>query len=456
MQRETIAAIATASGNAGVGIVRISGRDTQNIARKILGHVPTARYAEFTSFFGQDKEVIDRGIAIFFNAPHSFTGEDILELHAHGGSIVLDILLKETVICGARVARPGEFSERAFLNDKIDLLQAEAIADIISSRSVAAARSAVRSLNGEFSEHIHSLVKQLIALRVYVESAIDFPEEEIDFLADGQVTDNLRKIETAIERVCTNANHGRLLHDGITIVILGKPNAGKSSLLNSLAGTDAAIVNPQPGTTRDIIREDIHIDGIPMRIVDTAGLRDSEDPVEQEGIRRAQREIDQADAVLLVQDSTTDSASDSSQLLAKCMQTQSVTLPENATTIMVHNKIDLHDAIARAEKCGADWHVYLSANTRDGLPALQRVLLEVGGITNSTENTFVARRRHIDALQRALKHVHDGQQQLALHAAGELLAEDLLAAQRCLDEITGAFSSEDLLGEIFSSFCIGK
>lgn len=450
---DTIVAQATAPGKGGVGIVRVSGPDATAIAQAVLGHVPRPRQAEYLSFRDSTGAVLDQGIALFFKGPHSFTGEDVLELQGHGGQVVLDMLLNAVLQHdNVRMAKPGEFSERAFLNDKLDLAQAEAIADLIEASSEQAAKSALRSLQGEFSAQVQSLVEQVIHLRMYVEAAIDFPEEEIDFLSDGKVTGDLAHIIAQLERVRDKAKQGSLLREGMQVVIAGKPNAGKSSLLNALAGREAAIVTDIAGTTRDVLKEHIHIDGMPLHIIDTAGLRDSTDKVEQIGIERAWQEIRQADRVLLMVDSTETDACDPHQIWPEFMQQ----LPENMGLTLIRNKADLS-----GETPGVDndhpYPVYrISASNKLGIEQLAEHLKACMGYEAGGEGQFIARRRHIDAINRAAEHLYIGQEQLHDHLAGELLAEELRLVQQHLNEITGEFTSDDLLGRIFSSFCIGK
>lgn len=460
MTNDTIAAIATASGKGGIGIVRLSGPKSHNIAQQLIDQPLTPRYATYTAFTDQSKINIDSGIALYFPAPNSFTGEDVVELQGHGGAIILDLLLNEVLRLGARIARPGEFSERAFINNKIDLVQAEAIADIIESTSEAAAKSAVRSLSGEFSKKINQLNDALISLRVYVEAAIDFPDEEVDFISDQKIVNALDNIENSIETITAQAKQGQLIRDGLSLVIVGKPNAGKSSLLNLLAGQDVAIVNARAGTTRDILREDIQLDGLPLRIIDTAGLRSSDDEIEQEGIRRAKVEIEKADIVLFMRDSsdTIDqlSAQQTLNAIEKELLNSEITLLNNTAFVVVNNKIDLCDQAPQLGSHDLYTEINLSTKTREGFDNLVNSLKQLCGYTNNNENTFVARRRHIDALNKTRQSVANGRQQLIENAAGELLAEDLRQAQYYLGLITGAVSPDDLLGEIFSSFCIGK
>lgn len=403
-------------------------------------------------FLDNTGTTIDEGIALFFPGPNSFTGEDVIEFQGHGGPVIMDMLLRRIVDLGARLARPGEFSERAFLNDRLDLAQAEAIADLIDAGSEQAARAAVRSLQGEFSQHIHQLVEKLIHLRIYVEAAIDFPEEEIDFLSDGKVAADLSAVISAVTQVENSAQQGALLQEGITIVIAGRPNAGKSSLLNSLSGRESAIVMDIPGTTRDILREKIHIDGMPLHIIDTAGLRESIDQIEQEGIRRAWKEMHSADHILLLVDAQTSSIETITAAVTELKQQ----LGSNAAVTVVRNKIDLSGELPSTQIQAEMTLVSLSAKTTAGLCLLRDHLKTAIGYQATSEGNFIARRRHLDALHRALAFLAKGQQQLLDFRAGELLADDLRQAQLALSEITGEFSADDLLGRIFSSFCIGK
>ena len=450
---DTIAAIATAPGQAGVGIVRLSGPKVREIARQILGFEPRPRHAHYGPFYHPDADLIDEGIALFFPNPHSFTGEDVLELQGHGGTVILDLLLKASCDLGARLARPGEFSERAFLNDKLDLAQAEAIADLIESSSEQAARCAMRSLQGAFSRQIDALVEAVTHLRIYVEAAIDFPEEEIDFLADGKVAMDLSQLLTDLDRIRVEAQQGAILREGMKVVIAGRPNAGKSSLLNAMAGREAAIVTAVEGTTRDVLREHIHIDGMPLHIMDTAGLRDSPDEVEKIGIARAWDEICQADRILLMVDATTTKATEPHQLWPYFIGQ----LPDNAPLTVIRNKVDLTgESIGLSQSSGEAPVLRMAAQTSEGLEDLRQHLKDCMGFATTTEGGFLARRRHLDALEKARTAMLQGQDQLQGYGAGELLAEDLRAAQDALGEITGAVTPDDLLGRIFSSFCIGK
>ena len=444
---ETIAAIATASGRGGIGIIRISGPLSVHIAKQFGKQLPIPRVSTLTSITDKDNKLIDSALVVFFPAPNSFTGESVLEIHGHGGAMVLDQILMRVIELGARIAQPGEFSLRAFLNDKIDLAQAEAIADLIDASSYKAARAAVRSLEGQFSAKINALLAELIELRIYVESAIDFPEEEIDFISEGQVGEKTSALLNQVKTLIENATQGKLLRDGMTIVIAGRPNAGKSSLLNALSGAQTAIVTEIPGTTRDLLKETISIDGLPLNIVDTAGLRDSDDPIEQEGIRRARRQIENADCILNVIDLTDQSQGSGDVIKAT----------KNVTVINVFNKIDIsRQNLPGIETESQQQSVYLSAKTGEGLTQLRMALKTLVGYDSSSEGVFIARRRHIDALNRVQQNLTSGLHAIAQAQAGELLAEDLLHAQRALSEITGEFSSDDLLGKIFSSFCIGK
>ena len=451
---DTIAAVATAPGRAGVGIIRVSGPLVPRIAEQVLGHCPAPRQAEYLAFrCPTGGEAIDNGLALFFQAPASFTGEHVLELQGHGGPVVLDMLLQQVIHLGARPARPGEFSERAFLNNKLDLTQAEAIADLIDAASQQAARLAMRSLQGAFSQRVHALLEQLIQLRIYVESAIDFPEEEIDFLADEQVSQQLHTLHQQVQATLSAARQGSLLREGIHVVIAGRPNAGKSTLLNQLTGRESAIVTDIPGTTRDVLREHIHIDGLPLHIIDTAGLRDSHDSVEQEGIRRAWQEIKKADQILYLID---DRERLNSLQTNKEDQAHLEQLRQAGPGVMiVHTKIDLTGHEPGLQPTTEESVLYLSAKTQLGMDVLRQHLKQCVGFQATGEGGFMARSRHVDALNRALTHIEAGRDQLQ-QRAGELLAEDLRLAQECLNEITGEFSSDDLLGKIFSSFCIGK
>lgn len=442
---DTIAAIATPPGNGGVGIIRISGSSVPDIARQLLNKPIQPRVAHYSSFTDNDGAIIDSGIALYFPAPASYTGEHILELQGHGGSVVLDMLLRRVLSLGVRLANPGEFTERAFLNNKLDLAQAEAVADLIESSTEQSARSAQKSMQGVFSAQINQLVEELTELRIYVEAAIDFVDEEIDFLTDGIVENRIVRLLGRIQQIQKTARQGRLLRDGMTVVLAGKPNAGKSSLLNALAGHEAAIVTDIAGTTRDILRERIQLDGMPLHIIDTAGLRESDNAVEREGIRRAREEIHKADKVLLL----IDAREPESQTLLE-------TLPKDINVTRVYNKIDLLGIKPEIKQTGQVTEIYLSIKIGVGMELLTEHLKQSVGFNDGGENVFIARRRHLDALDKGLEFVQSALNQLQTSRAGELVAEDLRQAQNNLAEITGQFTSDDLLGKIFSSFCIGK
>ncbi|RMV13439.1 tRNA modification GTPase MnmE, partial [Pseudomonas savastanoi] len=423
-------------------------------AEAIIGRTPKPRFAHYGPFVDEAGQTLDEGIALYFPGPNSFTGEDVLELQGHGGPIVLDMLLQRCLQLGSRLARPGEFSERAFLNDKLDLAQAEAIADLIEASSAQAARNALRSLQGAFSRRVDNLTEKLISLRIYVEAAIDFPEEEIDFLADGHVLNMLDDVRAELSTVLREAGQGALLRDGMTVVIAGRPNAGKSSLLNALAGREAAIVTEIAGTTRDVLREHIHIDGMPLHVVDTAGLRDTQDQVEMIGVQRALKAIGEADRILLVVDATAPEAADPFALWPEFLEQR----PDPAKVTLIRNKADLSGGPVDLQT-SVDGHVTISLSARsggEGLELLREHLKACMGYEQTSESSFSARRRHLEALRHASDSLEHGRAQLTLAGAGELLAEDLRQAQQALGEITGAFSSDDLLGRIFSSFCIGK
>ena len=451
--KETIVAQATAPGRGGIGILRVSGPLATDVAQAVLGKCPKPRMADYLPFKDADGTILDQGIALYFKSPNSFTGEDVLELQGHGGQVVLDLLLKRILqIDGIRLARPGEFSEQAFLNDKLDLAQAEAIADLIDATSEQAARSALKSLQGEFSKKVNELVESVIYLRTYVEASIDFPDEEIDFLADGKIEANLRGIINQLEDVRSEAKQGSILREGMKVVIAGRPNAGKSSLLNALAGREAAIVTDIAGTTRDVLREHIHIDGMPLHIIDTAGLRDATDEVERIGISRAWTEIEQADRIILMLDSSDPESADLSKVRSEFLAKLPTTLP----VTIVRNKIDLNGEQANESEEDGYQMISLSAQTHDGIQLLRDHLKQAIGFQTGMEGGFLARRRHLDALEKAAEHLQIGLVQLTEFHAGELLAEELRLVQTHLSEITGEFTSDDLLGNIFSSFCIGK
>lgn len=449
----TIVAQASAPGRGSVGVIRVSGPNAQAIATLLLGECPAPRYAKYQSFYDAQQKVIDQGIAIFFKNPHSFTGEDVLELQGHGGQIVMQLLIDACLQTGlARLAKPGEFSEQAFLNEKMDLTQAEAIADLINASSEQAAKSALLSMQGEFSNQINTLVEKVIYLRMYVEAAIDFPEEEIDFLSDGIVQTNLATIVDLLASIIKQAQQGSLLRDGMQVVIVGRPNAGKSSLLNTLSGKQSAIVTNIAGTTRDVLKEHIHIDGMPLHIIDTAGLREKADEVEKIGIERAWQEIEKADRVLFMVDAQQEQHLQPQQIWPEFFDK----LPTNTAITVIRNKCDLSQ-----ETCGIDSSdtypvIRLSAKQKQGINYLTQHLKECMGLDHLGEGQVIARKRHILALNQAQQHIDIGKAQLESNMAGELLAEELRIAQSFLSEITGEFTSDDLLGRIFSSFCIGK
>jgi tRNA modification GTPase len=440
-----IAAIATPPGRGGIAVVRVSGPRLGSFAEAMLGRVPAPRRAVRAAFRDGEGRIIDDGLALFFPAPASYTGEDVLELHGHGGPVVAAMLLARCVDLGARVAEPGEFTKRAFLNDKLDLAQAEGVADLIDAASETAARCALRSLRGDFSHAIDALAAQLVELRALVEATLDFPEEEIDPLDRAQARERLARLEAAIEHALASAKQGSLLRTGLRVVLAGRPNVGKSSLLNRLAGEERAIVTPIPGTTRDAVREMIQIEGVPLHVVDTAGLRDASDEVERLGIERTWREIEQADVVLHVLDVTTGEVVPHDAIVDR--------LPPSLAPVLVHNKIDLLGDLPRVERVMGRTHVYLSARTGAGIAELRATLLEQVGYGGREEDVFMARERHLSALRRARDHLGAAATQFG---APELLAEELRLAHRELQSITGEFSSDDLLGEIFSRFCIGK
>jgi tRNA modification GTPase len=446
---DTIVAAATPPGRGSVGIVRVSGPKTPEIAAVIIGEVPPARRATFVRFLDANQQPIDAGMALFFPAPHSYTGEHVLELQGHGGPVCVEAVIMRILQLGARRALPGEFTQRAFLNDKLDLAQAEAIADLIDAGSRQALRAAMRSLQGEFSAMVQSLTEAVIDLRTYVEAAIDFPEEEIDFLADRQLEERLTAVRRHFDAVEQSARQGRLLREGMTVVIAGRPNAGKSTLLNRLVGSERAIVTPIPGTTRDILRERIDIDGMPLHVLDTAGLRESPDDIEREGIRRAEAEFARADRVLFVIDTPEDPD-------GRAFKDEQQRLPPDVPVTLVFNKCDLAKGLPVADTYSGPPRLNISALSGQGIDALREHLKSCMGFMTAEAGTVSARRRHLDALARAREHVEEAAHQLHERRAGELVAEELRVAQQALGEITGEFTTDDLLGRIFSSFCIGK
>ena len=440
--------MATPPGRGGISIVRVSGARVAALCRALTGTLPPPRKARLCDFRASDGEVIDRGLALYFPAPHSYTGEHLLELHGHGSPVVMNVLLRRCLELGATLARPGEFSERAFVNGRLDLAQAEAVADLIESSTESAARSAMHSLQGEFSTRVRDLVGELTELRTFVEAAIDFPEEEIDFLGDDRVMDGLRDLQQRFARLRDSARRGKLLRDGLKVALTGPPNAGKSSLLNALSQQPRAIVSAIPGTTRDVLEQSVEIDGLPVEVIDTAGIRESADEIEVEGVRRALNAQRQADMVLLVVDDADINEAEVTRLL-ECTG-------GDAPVCLVRNKIDLSGRAAGATDKGADKGVAISALTGAGIADLRALIKQRAGFRNTEDNPFTARQRHLDALQRAAHCLDAGINQLSTHHAGELLAEELTTCQRILGEITGEVSSDDLLGLIFASFCIGK
>jgi tRNA modification GTPase len=449
--QDTIVAVASAPGRGAVGVIRVSGREVPRIAAGILGSLPAPRHARLANFLDAQGQSLDEGLALYFPAPASYTGEHVLEIHGHGGVLIVDMVLKRLLELGCRMARPGEFSERAFLNGKIDIAQAEAIADLIEAGSTAAARAAVRSLQGEFSARIADLKSHITGLRAYVEAAIDFPDEEIDFLSGDVLQERLAAVFSGFESITAAARQGALLREGLNVAIAGPPNAGKSSLLNRLAGDDVAIVTDVPGTTRDVLRQQVHLDGLPLNLVDTAGLRAAVDVVEAEGVRRARTEIARADRVLYVLDASTASGNDS-----EAWRSELALLPSAIPVTLVFNKIDLTGTPAGVDETASPPRVFLSARTGEGFDILRSHLKAAAGYLNSESGALAARRRHLDALYRARHHVQTAADILRSTRAFELFAEDLRLAQHALGEITGEFTSDDLLGQIFGSFCIGK
>jgi tRNA modification GTPase len=444
---DTIVAIATAPGRGAVGVIRVSGPDAPRVAKQLLGALPAPRQATLARFLDRANAALDQGLALYFPAPASFTGEHVLELQGHGGAVILDLVLTRLLELGCRMARAGEFSERAFLNGKMDIAQAEAVADLIDAGSAAGARAAVRSMQGAFSAHIQALQAQITELRAYVEAAIDFPDEELEFLPSAALSQRLEQIFSAFAAITAAARQGALLREGINVVIAGKPNAGKSSLLNRLAGEDVAIVTATPGTTRDVLRRQIHLDGMPVNLIDTAGLRPTLDAVEAEGVRRATAEITRADHVLYLIDAAAP---------AEPLESVSAQLPPGIPVTLVFNKIDLTGQQPHRDESSQPPRLYLSAEGGQGLELLREHLKTAAGFQSVDAGAFAARRRHLDALARARAAVQTAAEVLQSSRAFELFAEDLRMAQRALGEITGEFTSDDLLGEIFSSFCIGK
>ena len=442
---ETICAIASAIGQSGIGIIRVSGPLARSIAKQILHTDIKPRYAYYGAFYGNDNSIVDKGVAILFSAPNSFTGEDVVEFHGHGGSSVLRKLLETIIESNVRLAEPGEFTKRAFLNGKMDLIQAEAVQDLIQSNSEESALSAVRSLTGEFSAKINKILSELVSLRVFVEATIDFSDEEIDFLESHEVSNKLDSLKKSLIDILNTATQGAILRDGIHVAIAGKPNAGKSSLLNTLTKQSSAIVTHIAGTTRDVLKETIYVEGMPVHIIDTAGLHNSDDVIEQEGIRRAHKEINNADLVLLVYDS-------------RDSELDLTILPDSVKDkpkIVIKNKIDLVDLKPRIHKVDNLMEIAISAKNGEGIDLVRGALSEFAGLNSSIEGVFLARKRHINAIEETLIFISNAIEQLE-QGSSELVAEDLRQAGLQLSQVTGEFSSDDLLGEIFTSFCIGK
>jgi tRNA modification GTPase len=442
---DNIAAIATAPGRGGIGVVRVSGQGLAAMAATLTGRQLSPRTASYTPFLAADGSVLDQGIALFFPAPHSYTGEEVLELQGHGGPAVLQSVLHRCLELGARLAQPGEFTQRAFLNDKMDLAQAESVADLIDATTEQAARSAMRSLQGEFSAAIHGAVEKLIDLRMLVEATLDFPEDEIETSDRQLCADKLARVSAELERIATLAKQGSILREGAQVVLVGAPNAGKSSLLNRFAGEEVALVSEIPGTTRDAIRQSLQVRGVPLHLIDTAGLRESNDVVEQMGMERTRQALSRADAMLVLLDESQPRAEPDDQVIL-------AQLPARTPRLYLHNKIDLSGHQPGVEVRGEETHLYLSAKTGAGMPLLEEHLLAVIGWHQET-GVFMARERHLEALSAAARHLADAGQQLD---RPELFAEELREAQEALNSITGEFSADDLLGEIFSRFCIGK
>ena len=443
--QDTIVAIATASGAGGIGVVRVSGCLSSTIAIQFLGHCPAPRHAAYLPFYDSSQVLIDRGIAIYYQSPHSYTGEDVLELQAHGGTALMQILLTRCIELGARQAEPGEFTRRAYLNDKIDLAQAEAVADVINASTIEAARSAIRSLSGEFSNNINQVLAKLTNLRMYVEACLDFSEEEIDFITQGKVAEKLDAIATELKIVFSKAKQGSLLREGLHIVLVGQPNVGKSSLMNQLSGEEVAIVTPIAGTTRDAIKNIIQINGLPLHIIDTAGLRETNDEVEKIGIARTYQALESAQVALLLVDAAHGIGDNEKSILTH--------LPQGIGKIWVHNKVDMTKETAKVIENAGETHIYLSAKTGEGVELLKQQLLNIAGFQQNAEGIFMARARHLVALKQVDNHLQQAQK--FKHEA-ELVAEELRLAQEALSSITGEFTPDDLLGEIFSKFCIGK
>ncbi|MDQ7988817.1 MAG: tRNA uridine-5-carboxymethylaminomethyl(34) synthesis GTPase MnmE [Candidatus Dactylopiibacterium sp.] len=445
LQSDVIAAIATAPGRGGIGVIRVSGPDLASFSQALTGRVPKPRHASLANFLDADAQPLDQGLLLYFPAPHSYTGEDVLELQGHGGPVVMQLLLERCLALGARLAEPGEFTRRAFLNDRLDLAQAEGVIDLIDATTTAAARSAVRSLSGRFSREIHAWRDRLVDLRMLVEATLDFPEEEVDFLQSARAVPRLEALQVDLQAILERARQGSLLRRGLHVVLAGQPNVGKSSLLNQLAGEDRAIVTEVAGTTRDVLREAIQIEGIPLHIVDTAGLRETDDVVEKIGIERSWREIAGADVVLRMVDASVGISAEDHLIDAR--------LPAGVPVIWVFNKVDLAGGEARSEQIEGGSALWISARSGAGMELLRHTLLRIAGWEAHGEDVFLARERHLDALRDAADHIA-----LAVGLVGQLdlLAEELRLAQEAVNTITGEFGADDLLGVIFSRFCIGK
>jgi tRNA modification GTPase len=445
---KTIAAISTAMGAGGIGVIRISGPLALEIGQKICGSILIPRVANFHSFKDSNGSLIDQGLILFFSEPNSFTGEDIIELQCHGGTVVTQSILNLCLKMGAALAEPGEFTKRAYLNNKIDLAQAESVADLINASTVEAAQSAANSLSGKFSLEINNLLKNLIELRMYVEACLDFPEEDIDFISEGNVKEKLQNLSETMIKIMQAASQGQLLRDGISLVLVGQPNVGKSSLLNQLSGEDRAIVTDIPGTTRDAITSDINLNGIPLNIIDTAGLRDTDDPIEKFGIEKTWLSLEKGHIALFLVEASKGITEYEKSILER--------LPEDIKRIWIFNKIDLIKGKAKIEQLDNDQIVYMSAKTGEGLDLLKQVILNIIGFQENVEgnqNRFIARKRHLEALENVYQSIQNAQLNIA---SAEIVAEELTVAQKHLSSITGEFTSDDLLGEIFSKFCIGK
>lgn len=446
MNNDKIVAIATSNGYCGIGIVRISGFNLNDVLAGLSGkNILTQRMAHYSNIYNSNNEIIDSGLILYFNAPHSFTGEDVIEIQGHGSPIVMNMILKRCLELGCRMAQPGEFSQRAYLNGKIDLVQAESIADLIHAQSEASAKSALKSLQGTFSKHINEINQQLINLRMFVEATLDFPEEDIEFIANAKIKDKLQILQNAILKLLSNTRQGVILNNGANIAIIGRPNVGKSSLMNALANEDIAIVTDIAGTTRDIIKEKIIINGVTLNIIDTAGIRDTTDIVEQIGIDRTVNTMQNSQLCLVILDAAIGITNEDKQILAL--------LPDTAKKLYIHNKIDLCDGQVCTEKTANDTHIYLSAKLGTGLDVLRHAILESIGFEENNHDIFSARTRHLESMKQSVEHINDA---FNNWSSLEILAEELRYAHNCLTEITGEFSADDLLGEIFSKFCIGK